>query len=51
MDRSLTLQAAFNREASLVFTWTKPGITPAELIRLQSDPRRLALVFSYVFGQ
>lgn len=51
LDRSVTLQAALNREASLFFSWTKPGITPAELIRLQSDPRRLELSFSYVFGQ
>ncbi|HET7293645.1 MAG TPA: hypothetical protein VFM88_14570 [Vicinamibacteria bacterium] len=50
-DRSVTLHAALNREASLSFSWTKPGVTPAELIRLQSDPRSLELAFSYVFGQ
>ena len=51
VDRSLTLQVAFNRETSLSFAWRKPGVTPADLIRLQSDPRSLELVFSYVFGQ
>ncbi len=51
VDRSVTFQAAFNRETSLFFAWRRPGVTPAELIRLQRDPRSLELAFSYVFGQ
>ncbi len=50
-DHSLIMRAFANRELELFFRWSKPGITPAEVIRLQSSGRRLDLGLSYLFGQ
>jgi len=50
-DHSVIARAFPNRELELFFRWSKPGITPADVIRLQSSGRRLDLSISYLFGQ
>ena len=48
---SVTLRAFLNRELELLFRWSKPGVTPADIIRAQSSGRRLDLSIAYQFGQ
>lgn len=51
VDHSVNLRAFLNRELEAFFGWTKPGVTPADIIRLQSVGRRLDFGVSYLFGQ
>lgn len=51
VDHTVNLRAFLNREIEVFFAWTKPGVTPADIIRLQSSGRRLDLGVSYLFGQ
>jgi hypothetical protein len=50
-DHSVNLRVFLNRELELFFGWTRPGVTPADIIRLQSSGRRLDVSASYLFGQ
>jgi len=51
VDHGVNLRVFLNREIEAFFGWSKPGITPADIIRLQSSGRRLDVAVSYLFGQ
>lgn len=51
VDHSVNLRAFLNRELEAFFGWTRPGVTPADIIRLQGVGRRLDFGVSYLFGQ